>query len=104
MIRNDSNFNLDHKRALAILRKESLDIYNRLHSIQEDIGFVNYVHEFYPDFPFLRMSDILLQETSDVPNPYSQPAVRCLVYRSRPRQLPLEFLKAKFMNDKVLGR
>lgn len=53
MIRNDSNFNLDHKRALAILRKESLDIYNRLHSIQEDIGFVNYVHEFYPDFPFL---------------------------------------------------
>ncbi|KAF9448279.1 initiator tRNA phosphoribosyl transferase [Macrolepiota fuliginosa MF-IS2] len=39
--------------ALAALRRESLDIYNRLHSIQEDTGFVNHVHGHYPNLPFL---------------------------------------------------
>lgn len=61
-----SNLNLDHERALidslATLHKKSLNIYNRLHSIQEDIGFVNYVHESYPNFPLLRMLDIILQD------------------------------------------
>ncbi|KAI0028827.1 tRNA A64-2'-O-ribosylphosphate transferase [Vararia minispora EC-137] len=34
--------------ALAYLRRESLDIYNRLHSIEEDISFVLRVREAYP--------------------------------------------------------
>ncbi|KAJ3569476.1 hypothetical protein NP233_g5029 [Leucocoprinus birnbaumii] len=42
-----------HADALAALRKESLDIYNRLHSIEEDISFVNRVNDHYPDFPLL---------------------------------------------------
>ena len=40
---------------LAYLRKESLDIYNRLHSINEDVHFVQLVHEAYPKIPLLRM-------------------------------------------------
>ncbi|KAJ6631454.1 initiator tRNA phosphoribosyl transferase [Mycena sp. CBHHK59/15] len=39
--------------AIAFLRKESLDLYNRLHSIAEDILFVNQVHEAYPGIPIL---------------------------------------------------
>ncbi|EPQ55288.1 initiator tRNA phosphoribosyl transferase [Gloeophyllum trabeum ATCC 11539] len=39
--------------ALALLRKESLDIYNRLHSVAEDITFVNEVHRTYPLLPIL---------------------------------------------------
>ncbi|KAI8978289.1 initiator tRNA phosphoribosyl transferase [Trametes punicea] len=35
-------------QALAYVRKESLDIYNRLHSIQEDVQFVRQVHNAYP--------------------------------------------------------
>ncbi|KAJ4483778.1 initiator tRNA phosphoribosyl transferase [Lentinula aciculospora] len=35
------------------LRKESLDIYNRLKSIEEDIKFVKQVHDAYPDFPLI---------------------------------------------------
>ncbi|PPQ65271.1 hypothetical protein CVT26_000231 [Gymnopilus dilepis] len=38
---------------LAYLRKESLDIFNRLHSIHEDVEFVNQVHATYPDAPIL---------------------------------------------------
>lgn len=40
--------------ALSFLRKESLDIYNRLHSISEDIAFVTEVHEAFPTTPILR--------------------------------------------------
>lgn len=40
--------------AFAFLRKESLDIYNRIHSIAEDIHFVDRVHEVYPNLPILR--------------------------------------------------
>ncbi|KIK69011.1 hypothetical protein GYMLUDRAFT_236879 [Collybiopsis luxurians FD-317 M1] len=39
--------------AFAHLRRESLDIFNRLKSIQEDINFVNQVHYHYPEFPLL---------------------------------------------------
>ena len=46
--------------ALAYVRKESLDIFNRLHSVQEDIGFVQRVCEAYPDLPILRMYSMLL--------------------------------------------
>ncbi|KAJ7725650.1 initiator tRNA phosphoribosyl transferase [Mycena maculata] len=46
--------NPDPKReALAFLRKESLDLFNRLHSISEDVEFVNQVHDFYPNIPIL---------------------------------------------------
>ena len=44
---------------LAYLRKESLDIYNRLHSINEDVHFVQLVHETYPKIPLLRMFCII---------------------------------------------
>ncbi|PFH45595.1 hypothetical protein AMATHDRAFT_158622 [Amanita thiersii Skay4041] len=37
----------------AYLRKESLDIFNRLHSIAEDVLFVEQVHETYPHLPLL---------------------------------------------------
>ncbi|KIL00894.1 hypothetical protein PAXRUDRAFT_821235 [Paxillus rubicundulus Ve08.2h10] len=39
--------------ALAELRKESQDIFNRLHSIAEDALFVEQVHAHYPDLPLL---------------------------------------------------
>ncbi|KAJ7736878.1 initiator tRNA phosphoribosyl transferase [Mycena metata] len=42
-----------HREALAFLRKESLDVFNRLHSINEDVAFVNQVHAAYPDIPIL---------------------------------------------------
>ena len=50
---------------LAYLRKESLDIFNRLHSIHEDVEFVNQVHATYPDTPILRQYPFcgLLQST-----------------------------------------
>ena len=43
-------------QALAYVRKESLDIYNRLHSIHEDVQFVQQVHSAYPKLPILRES------------------------------------------------
>ncbi|KAA1476491.1 initiator tRNA phosphoribosyl transferase [Dentipellis sp. KUC8613] len=39
--------------ALAYIRRESLDLYNRIHSIEEDITFVGQVREAYPDQAFL---------------------------------------------------
>ncbi len=42
-------------QALAYVRKESLDIFNRIHSVQEDIRFVGQVHEAYSELPILRM-------------------------------------------------
>ncbi|KAJ7496746.1 initiator tRNA phosphoribosyl transferase [Mycena latifolia] len=41
------------REALAFLRKESLDLFNRIHSIDEDVSFVDKVHEAYPDVPIL---------------------------------------------------
>ncbi|KAF7294029.1 Initiator tRNA phosphoribosyl transferase [Mycena kentingensis (nom. inval.)] len=39
--------------ALKELRRESLDIYNRLHSIEQVSSFVNAVHDAYPGLPIL---------------------------------------------------
>ncbi len=39
--------------ACAYIRRESLDIYNRLHSIQADIAFVNEVRAAYPSLPLI---------------------------------------------------
>ncbi|KAG6910418.1 hypothetical protein DXG01_010773 [Tephrocybe rancida] len=38
---------------LQTLRRESLDIYNRLHSIADDASFVAHVHNFYPTIPLV---------------------------------------------------
>ena len=54
------SFDFDVKKAnaeaLEYVRKESLDIYNRLHSILEDVRFVGQVHDAYPELPILRKS------------------------------------------------
>jgi hypothetical protein len=41
-------------QVLRYLRKESIDIYNRLHSIAEDVEFIQQVHDAYPNVPLLR--------------------------------------------------
>jgi hypothetical protein len=40
----------------AHIRRESLDIYNRLRSIQVDIAFVNKVRGAYPAIPLMRIA------------------------------------------------
>jgi hypothetical protein len=44
----------DVSSALAQIRRESLDMYNRLHSIAEDVAFVNLVHGMYAGLPLMR--------------------------------------------------
>ena len=46
--------NTSEASARAYIRRESLDIYNRLHSIEADIAFVNEVRRAYPTFPLIR--------------------------------------------------
>lgn len=41
-------------QALAHIRKESLDLYNRIHSIDEDCAFVSTVREAYKELPLIR--------------------------------------------------
>lgn len=45
---------IDPQNALSYLRRECADIYNRLHSIEEDAAFVNRVSKAYPEIPILR--------------------------------------------------
>jgi len=49
---------MDHKDgsslAFSELRKESQDIYNRIHSIAEDAAFVDQVYRYYPRLPLIR--------------------------------------------------
>jgi len=45
---------LCNKKELAEIRKESLDIYNRIHSIAEDSLFVEKVAEHYSEYPVIR--------------------------------------------------
>lgn len=40
--------------ALAYIRRESLDIYNRIQSIGADIAFVDQVRAAYPELPLIR--------------------------------------------------
>jgi tRNA A64-2'-O-ribosylphosphate transferase len=40
--------------ALSYLRKESLDIFNRIQSIEEDVSFVRQVNNAYPGVPIIR--------------------------------------------------
>jgi tRNA A64-2'-O-ribosylphosphate transferase len=36
------------------IRKETSDVYNRLHSIDEDLTFVASIHSAYPRLPLIR--------------------------------------------------
>ena len=45
---------MNSENPLAYLRKECADLYNRLHSIEEDVAFVNRVSKAYPEIPILR--------------------------------------------------
>lgn len=45
---------LHDKKELAEIRKESLDIYNRIHSIAEDALFVERIAEEYDGYPMIR--------------------------------------------------
>ena len=47
-------------QALAYVRKESLDIFNRIHSVKEDVRFVGHTHEAYPELPILRMFFLIM--------------------------------------------
>ncbi|KAH8103965.1 initiator tRNA phosphoribosyl transferase [Cristinia sonorae] len=46
-------FNNHRNDALVLLRKESLDLFNRVHSIADDVQFVEEVCQAYPDLPVL---------------------------------------------------
>lgn len=48
----------ERAQILAHIRKESLDIYNRIHSISEDAQFVNEVNRAYPDLPLVRKGHV----------------------------------------------
>jgi hypothetical protein len=48
------------KKGLAEIRKESLNIYNRIHSIAEDALFVEEVTEHYNEYPVIRTVRFLL--------------------------------------------
>lgn len=39
---------------LQEIRRETVDVFNRLRSIEEDAAFVREVHEAFPDLPLLR--------------------------------------------------
>ena len=47
------------RKELAEIRKESLDICNRIHSIAEDALFVQKVAEHYCEYPVIRAVDFL---------------------------------------------
>lgn len=48
------------KKGLAEIRKESLNIYNRIRSIAEDALFVEKVAEQYSEYPVIRAVYFLL--------------------------------------------
>ena len=50
----DSSDSEKTENALSYLRRESVDLFNRLHSIEEDVTFVNRVRKAYPEIPILR--------------------------------------------------
>ena len=78
----------DQSDILTYIRRESLDVYNRLHSIAEDVEFVNLVHEAYPNLPLLRKSNRFVLHLSQIRRLIDQSkgsefAMRGLVYRSK---------------------
>lgn len=74
--------------ALSYLRKESLDIFNRIQSIEEDVSFVRQVNKAYPGVPIVRAWSYIHDHCIYVDiNPISQPALWRLVYRPSNRKL-----------------
>ena len=57
---------------LPYLRKESLDIYNRLHSIEEDIQFVHRIREVYAHLPLLRAEIVFRSDAPYIDNDWQQ--------------------------------
>jgi hypothetical protein len=55
--------------ALAYIRRESLDIYNRIQSIGADIAFVEQVRAAYPAVPLIRSVVRLLSTPSTLTSP-----------------------------------
>ena len=47
------------KKELAEIRKESLDIYNRIHSVVDDALFVEKVAGYYSEYPVIRAAHFL---------------------------------------------
>ena len=50
---------LYNKKELTEIRKESLDIYNRIHSIAEDALFVEKAAKHYDGYPVIRAAHFL---------------------------------------------
>ena len=46
----------NRSEAFKAIRKESLDVFNRLHSINEDASFVSSIAHAYPSFPVVGMN------------------------------------------------
>jgi tRNA A64-2'-O-ribosylphosphate transferase len=79
--------------ALAHIRRESLDIYNRLRSIEADIIFVNQVGAAYPAFPLIRTASTSLHFEFPYNKFYdSEPPLWGLVLRSYYRTFSLLYV------------
>lgn len=80
---DDFWLNSQQASALSHLRKESLDIYNRLHSIAEDIEFVKSVRAAYKHLPILRefTADCTAVSECNADAKISQSALRSVVCR-----------------------
>jgi hypothetical protein len=82
----DADGKSDHAATFAHLRKESLDLYNRIHSIAEDVAFVSQVYSHFQRLPLLRayrsLTSRIPQLTRSCVFAKSQPSLRCLVRRS----------------------
>lgn len=73
--------------ALAHIRRESLDIYNRLRSIEADIAFVNQVRAAYPALPLIRTAASFHFKFPSDKFHDSEPPLRRVVLRSCHRTL-----------------
>jgi hypothetical protein len=71
--------------ARAALQKEKTDIYNRLHSIQEDAQFVSRVSATYPRYPIVGELKTSIKRTPNlnrvVRSLFSQSTLRSMVLR-----------------------
>jgi tRNA A64-2'-O-ribosylphosphate transferase len=73
--------------AFSELRKESQDLYNRIHSIAEDAAFVDQVRRSYPALPLIReYRDISSRHAIDPTTTGSQHAMRSMVHRPGDRE------------------
>ena len=70
--------------ALAHIRKESLDLYNRLHSIEEDISFVDSVRRAYPSQAFLRDIQLFITDHCTLTASFFPANLRCGAWYTDP--------------------